>query len=365
MADAPAPPIVGLHVGQLRQPIPGGIGRYVTEIGRGLRERGVTVRSFATGPPPAGFESGHVDLGRPRGSLRYAVWHRFRRLPVAVEADVIHAPSLAVPPAGATPLVVTVHDLAFLRLPQYFTIRGLRFHERGLQLARAEAAAIICPSQFIAGELISEGFDPGRVHVAHHGIDDPPPTVDATVAEVLDRYDLSAPFVLFVGTLEPRKGLETLIEGYLALRRTRRDVSLVLVGARGWGHLPRLDRPGVRRLGAVPDHDLDALYRAAAVLAYPSEYEGFGLPVIEAMARGCPVVTSSVTSLPEVVGDAGRVVDPKDPDALARALGEVIEDEATHAAMREAGRRRARTFTWSASVDAHLAAYRSAAGPPP
>lgn len=362
---SPSPLRVGLHVGQLLQRIPGGIGRYTRILASRLGDEPVTVVPFAAGPRPdalvdlAGVD-GYVDLGWPRGSLRYELWHRARRPHVAIGVDVVHAPSLAVPPTGRTPLVVTVHDLAFLRLPHYFTIRGLRFHESGLRCARESAAAVIVPSEFVAGELVAEGFAANRVHVAHHGIDPPAAVPDDAIDATLERLGLARPFVLFVGTLEPRKGLGALIDGHRILRRTHAEATLALVGPRGWGKLPPLDRPGVSKLGAITDADLDALYRAASVLAYPSEYEGFGLPVLEAMARGCPVVTSSATSLPEVVGDAGRLVDPHDPEALAAALAEVLEDPALASRMASAGRVRAEAFTWDASIRAHVTAYAAA-----
>lgn len=353
---------VGLHVGQLLSRIPGGIGRYVGALARGLAGQRLRVVPFAAGPAPGALveSDGYVDLGRPRGSLRYELWHRLRRPVLDLGVDVVHAPSLAVPPSGDTALVVTVHDLAFLRLPHYFTIRGLRFHEQGLRLTREHASAVVVPSEFVASELVSEGFEASRVHVARHGIDPPGERDAAEVDTVLGRLGLRRPFVLFVGTLEPRKGLETLIAGHRALRRTHGDVELALVGPRGWGKLPRLDRPGVVALGEITDDDLDALYRATAALAYPSQYEGFGLPALEAMVRGCPVVTSSTTSLPEVVGDAGRLVDPDDPEALATSLAEVLDDAAVRETMSRAGRVRAQAFTWDASIRAHIDTYRAA-----
>lgn len=364
--SASEPMRVGLHVGQMLQRIPGGIGRYLGVLARSLPAHGVHVIPFAAGPRPAALanleaSSDYVDLGWPRGSLRYEAWHRLRRPPLPFTADVIHAPSLAVPPSGDVPLVVTVHDVAFLRLPQYFTVRGLGFHERGLALAKRDAAAVVVPSQFIAGELISEGFDARRIQVAHHGIEDPGERPSLGVAAAVRELGVAPPFLLFVGTLEPRKGIGTLLDAHRLLQRTRRDLQLVLVGARGWGKLPSLERPGVVQLGgAVTDDDLDALYRAADALAYPSEYEGFGLPPLEAMVRGCPVVTSSATSLPEVVGDAGKLVAPRDSEALAQSLDEVLDDDALRERMGEVGKRRAAQFTWAASVEAHIAAYRSA-----
>lgn len=357
-------PTVGLHVGQLLQRVPGGIGRYTSILAEELPARGVPLVPFAAGARPASLTPAaaerYVDLGRPHGRWRYDAWLWLRRPALELDVDVIHAPSLAVPPCGDTPLVVTVHDVAFLRLPQYFTVHGLRFHERGLRLARDEARAVVVPSHFVAAELTEEGFDTARIHVAHHGIDTPRARDQADVDAALARLGVEAPYVLFVGTLEPRKGLETLLRGFAVARRSRRELSLALVGARGWGKLPELDRAGVLRLGSLPDDDLDALYRGAAALAYPSHYEGFGLPVLEAMARGCPAVTSNATSLPEVVGDAGVLVEVDDPEALGQALSRVLDDPADRERLRQAGLERARWFTWDDSIEAHRTAYRAA-----
>lgn len=355
---------VSMHVGQLLQRHPGGIGRYITELLPALEASDVEVETFAAGAQPEAVrDRPYRNLGRPGGRWRYELWHRFRRPALDVSGQVVHAPSLAVPPAGDRPLVVTVHDLAFIRLPQYFTVRGLRFHERGLALARQEAAVVITPSRFAADELVAEGFEPGQIHVARHGIRHPAPQDRAEVDARIESLGLAGPYLLFVSTLEPRKGIDTLMDAWPRLHRRHPDLSLVLVGGRGWGRLPKLDWPGVVRMGAVPDDDLDALYRGATALCYPSYYEGFGLPVLEAMVRGCPVVTSSVTSLPEVVGDAGILLDPGDADLLLDALEQIVDDPDGRRELVERGHRRATEFTWDVSARAHRAAYEAAAAP--
>src|SRR5437763_3808294 len=377
-----SPLTVALQVGQLDQPVPGGIGRYVEGLVRHLPEAGVRVERFAG------------------GRWHYEAWHRFRRPVVRTPGDLVHAPSLAVPPPGRRPLVVTVHDLAFRTHPDCFPTRGRAFHERGLALARAEAAAVIVPSEATAAELRSAGFEAARVHVAHHGIDPsalhplsplgpqilPPAPTPSPLQPLHPHWQPaegtavggSAPgagretpvlgleprsYVLFVGTVEPRKGIDVLLAAHTGLRRAGHpDLRLVIAGPPGWGAPPPVDGPGVVAPGRVDEATLDALYRGAAALAVPSRSEGFGLPALEAMARGCPVVASDAGALPEVVGDAGLLVPPGDADALAGALARLLTDDALAAATRAARHRRAATFTWSACTAAHLAAYHAALG---
>ncbi|MCA1842016.1 MAG: glycosyltransferase family 4 protein, partial [Actinobacteria bacterium] len=364
------------HAGQLDQPIPGGIGRYVEGLLRHLPEAGVAVERFSA------------------GRARYETWHRFRRPIVRVPGDLVHAPSLAVPPAGRRPLVVTVHDLAFRTHPDCFPPSGRDFHERGLAVARAEAAAVIVPSEASAAELRDAGFDATRIHVAHHGIDvgplnpTQPPGPDFPAASLNPLQHMHPhwqpaegmgggsgtsvlgleprSYLLFVGTVEPRKGIDVLLAAHDTLRRQGRPaLRLVIAGPPGWGDTPSLDRPGVVAPGRIDEVTLDALYRGAAALAIPSRSEGFGLPALEAMARGCPVVASKAGALPEVVGDAGLLVPPGDSDSLAAALDQILTDEALAGSLGAAGHRRAGTFTWAACTAAHLAAYQAALGRPP
>jgi len=358
---------VALHVGQLRQPVPGGIGRYVRGLLEGLAEPDVAgevhVVPFAAGPRPIDHDhrlDGYVDLGRPTGRVRYELWHRLRRPAVRVPCDLVHAPSLAVPPPGRAPLVVTVHDVAFLRHPEAFTRHGVAFHRRGLELAHREAAAVVVASGFARDELVRTGFDATRIHIAPHGVTLPapeaPPTTDARVR----RMGLEDPFVLVVGTIEPRKGLDVLTDAFTGARAAIPGLTLAVVGPRGWLPVPGLDVDGIRELGRVDERTLDALYRRAAVCVVPSRYEGFGLPALEAMARGCPVVASAATSLPEVIGDAGLLVDARDVDAWTATLVDLLRDPAARADLAERGRTRARDFTWARSARAHLGAYRAA-----
>jgi len=341
-----------VHAGQLLQPVPGGIGRYVRHLIDALPRAGIDVTPFAAGPAPAGMPEWR-DLGWPRGALRYELWHRLRWPPVAVSGDVVHATSLAVCAAGGRPLVVTVHDVVFLRQPDLLTARGVAFHRRGLALARREAAAVIVPTEFGKADLVAEGFDSDRVHVAPHGVEVREPSSSPAPVD--------GPYLLFVATLEPRKGLDDLLEAHGRLRARHPDLSLVVAGPRGWGAPPDLDRPGVVAVGNLNDDDLDAAYRHAIALALPSRYEGFGNQVVEAMARRCPVVTSDAACLPEVGGDATVVVPTGDIDALTDALGELVADPGARARLGDAGVARASMFTWQRSAELHAAAYRDAA----
>ncbi len=354
---------VALHVGQLFQPVPGGIGRYVDGLLAALPEVDVELVTFAAGSPTPERQASmprHVDLGRPHAPWRYELWHRLRFPAIPVEADLIHAPSLAVPPARDTPLVVTAHDLAFLRHPEVFPRRGVEFHRRGLAIAYHEAAVVIAISEFTRHELITAGFEAGRVHVAPLAIAVPPApsedVIDARIAEI----GVESPYVLSVGTIEPRKGLDTLAAAVAGIRAHRPEVTLVLAGPTGWLSVPGLEGDGIRRLGKVDEPTLDALYRRAEVCALPSRYEGFGLPVLEAMARGCPVVASDATALTEVVGRAGRLVPPGDVPAWTTALDEVLGDPGLRADLAARGHGRAAEFSWTATATAHLEAYAAA-----
>jgi glycosyltransferase involved in cell wall biosynthesis len=352
---------VALHTGQLLQPVPGGIGRYARAMIRHLPASGVELTAFAAGPRPGGIPAtvAYSDLGWPRGSLRYELWHRIRRPTVRVEADLVHAPSLAIPPVRGRPFVVTVHDIAFERLPRATTGRGIAFHRRGLQLARKHAQLVIAPSLFTRDELLLEGFAPEQLRVAPLGCDPPDPLPDGVVDTLVRLTGVRSPFVLSVGTVEPRKGLRVAADAITQLRQTR-DVTLVIVGPPGWGEVGGLDRPGVRRLGPVRWEILDSLYRRARACCLPSTYEGFGLPAAEALARGCPVVASGGGAMAEIVGDAGLLCPAGDVEAFSDALASILDDDDVHADLAQRGPQRASLFSWSSSAERHAAVYREA-----
>jgi glycosyltransferase involved in cell wall biosynthesis len=327
-----------------------------------LGHAGARPIAFAAGARPASLpvEVPWIDLGGPHGSVRYELWHRLRRPVVRVPADLVHAPSLAVPPVGAVPLIVTVHDVAFARMPEVTTRRGARFHARGLELARRDATLVLTPSEFTRRELEREGFASDLVHVVPFGVDAPVARSDDDLDETIARAGVRRPYVLTVGTIEPRKDLPTLSDAVARARTRHPGLTLVVVGPRGWGEIAALDRTFVRVLGAQPWRVVDALYRRADAFCVSSLYEGFGLPALEAMARGAPTIVTTGSSMEEFVRGAGVLFPPRDVDACVDAIDRVLDDEPFRTELSTAGQARAREMTWQRSAEAHVRSYQHA-----
>ena len=303
------------------------------------------------------------QLPLPRLAL-YESWHRLRRPRVEQATgpvDLIHATTFAIPPRSV-PLVVTIHDLAFIHEPTHFTKRGLSFFDRGLTLAREEADLIHCPSQATADDCIANGFDRNKIRVIPLGVEPMSPS-PAAVDAVKKESGIHEPYVLWTGTKEPRKNLRGLLEAWrIADRKKER---LVLVGPEGWGddleaELRAADR--VMSIGFVDRSSLGALYAGASAFCWPSLREGFGFPVLEAMAEGCPVITSRGTSTEEIVGDAGVLVDPTNAAEVAAALSDVLDDEAKRRDLSRRGTERARGFTWARTGGLLQEAYKTSLG---
>jgi glycosyltransferase involved in cell wall biosynthesis len=285
-----------------------------------------------------------------------------------VRFEVLFAPNFVPPPTRTRRLVITIHDLAFRRFPETAPAATRRWLTR-LDRAVREAAEIVVPSQATRADLVDlYRVDPERVTVIHHGVDHDRfrPASPGEVDRVRRRYGIDGPYLLFVGGLEPRKNLPALLSGYAALPDELRP-ALVLAGAavpwnpegrtalaEALGDLPAHSRGRVILTGYVGDPDRAPLYAGAEALAFPSRYEGFGLPVLEAMACGTPVVTSNVSALPEIAGDDAVLVDPDDVRSIADGLRRVLEDESLRDRLRAAGPARAARFTWDESARRHV-----------
>jgi len=363
-------PWVGVTAEQALAPVPGGIGRYVTALARHLpplaEQHGggvvlLTGRHSPARVADAGLDPARTEQLRLPGRVLNRTWVRVRlpRLPARLLAalDVVHATSLALPPSGRRPLVVTVHDLAFHHHPEAYPRAGRAWHERALRRAVAEAATLIAPSRATAGDLAElYGVERRRVAIVPLGVELPAADVPAA-QRLLQRLEVRGPFVLAVGTLEPRKNLRRLVAAFNVVAGALPLDHLVLVGPAGWGRAVGELPAGVRLAGRVPDPVLHGLYSLADAVAYPSLYEGFGLPLLEAMAHGVPVLAGDRSSLPELAGDAALLVDPSRTEAIAAGLERLTTDQALRARLRAAGPARAARFTWSQTARETWAAY--------
>jgi glycosyltransferase involved in cell wall biosynthesis len=309
-----------------------GTARYLNALLRELRRRDdveVQPRSFGRGD-------------RASTLARDAVWYPFG-LGRAHDADLLHCPTYRGPLRSARPLVVTVHDLAVFRHPETFNRWTRTYSPRVVPRVLRAATRVIAVSEFTRRELVELLAVPDeKIRVVPNGVD-AEFTQDGPRAE--------GDYVLSVGTLEPRKNLERLIE---AARRTH--VELRVVGARGWGDV-NVDGNGVRWVGEVGDAELARLYRGALCVAYPSLYEGFGIPVLEAMACGTPVVTSRGTAMEEVADGAAVLVDAHDPAEIAAGIERAAAERDTLVAR---GLQRARAFSWKTVAAATVGVYREA-----
>jgi glycosyltransferase involved in cell wall biosynthesis len=356
---------------QLLAPVPGGTGRYTAEV----------CAALAAGAPPGstvqGWTAWHRDvsgahvpgtppprrLPLPRRPLALAWEHGVPVRPTG--GDLVHATTLLAPPRGRHPLVVTVHDAVPWTHPETLTPRGVRWHRRMAERTVPTADALVVPTHAVARELASFLTLPGRVVVSGAGVGEqlgtPPDAVER-------RRRLGVPdgdYLLTVATLEPRKGLDVLLAAMA--ERPGTLPPLVVAGQAGWGGV----RPDVLArelglapdqvvlLGRVPDADLAAVLHGAAVLVAPSRAEGFGLPVLEAMAAGVPVVSSDAPALVEVGGGATVVTPVGDPALLGAALREVVGDAQRRSALGDSGRRRSADFTWTTVAERLWTLYRS------
>jgi len=359
---------VAVTVEQSWHVVPGGIATSTVELLRALVGRGdldlVGVAARHRDPPSDAFRP-PVPVRQhslPRRAL-YESWQWLRR-PVVERAtgpvDVVHDMGYVVPPSRA-PLVATVHDLLFLTYPEHYTWHSRLVLLRGLELARRHARLVICPSTATMEACRAAGIGSDRLRLVPWGVRVRPS--DASESEdIRRRYGIERPYVLFCGTREPRKNLRRVLEAFERIDRF--ELELVLAGPVGWkedltDHIASLEGR-VRPVGFVPPDDLGALYAGAQVVVYPSLAEGFGLPVLEAMAHGAPVVTSAGSATEEVAGRAALLVDPLDTDAIASAMERILGDRALAASLGAAARARAATFTWDRTADLVTSVYAEA-----
>jgi glycosyltransferase involved in cell wall biosynthesis len=338
-----------------------GVGRYPAELRPALEAR-QDLELIPIAEP----------VSPPGRRLARAVWregtyypHRLARRARASGAHVLHCPAVAPVRARNLALVVTVHDLLPLRMPELFTAQ-VRAHVKVSARFIRRAARVLTNSEWTRGEVVELlGVPEERVVATPFGVAPrfAPGPVDREALHV--RFGITGRYVLSVGTREPRKNLLGVLRAFRRLSAAAPDAQLVLAGGRGWlGEEieAELARAGerVRTCGFVSDEDLVALYRGAAVFAFPSLVEGFGFPPLEAMACGVPVVASDRGGLVEVAGGAALVVDPHDPDALADALRRVLEQPELAADLRRRGLERSAAHTWERCAEATVGAYRDA-----
>lgn len=365
-----------------------GIGNYIVQLGAALDAMGaVDAFSFygtqwrhEVPTPSEAVGSGTVVRQLREVARHWLPWRRelraaqqrfmFGRGLRRHAIELYHEPNY-VPLRYDVPVVATIHDLSWLRYPDTHPADRIRWLEAGLPRALDQSTAIIVDSAFVRDELLSTfAILPERISVAHLGVSPQfrPRNAEETATTLRPLELRHDGYILSVGTIEPRKNVGHALGAYALLPETLRErYPLVIAGARGWraADLERelrllTDRGQIRFLGNVASADLLNLYAGAALFVFPSRYEGFGLPPLEAMASGVPVLASEGSALSEVMGDAGLPLDPDVPESTAAKIAQLLEDRALHAKLAGRGIVRARSFTWDACAQATMAVYRAA-----
>lgn len=378
--SSPQPGLIGFDATPLEVVRPSGISRYTAHLLDALVARPGRWRYALLASRTLAGLLGAGTLDRTGGPVGpgfpvRSVWMQLvlPRILERLRPELCHFTNYIAPLAVTCPYVLTLHDMTLFKHPTAQPRRTLVLVRAIMPRAARRAAAIITSSKSGRADAIATlGLAPDRVHVVYgaagpafqpmRGAGDA-----ADARRVRQKYGLDEPFLFFVGTIEPRKNLERLVSAFLAARRRGRPEHLVIAGQLGWKYRRLLDQIGpwragapVRLLGYVPDEDLPALYRLARAVAFPSLYEGFGLPIVEAMACGTPVITSNRSSMAEIASGAAVLVDPTDSEALSEAIVRVLQDEALREALRAAGLARAAQFSWARAASETAAIYDAA-----
>lgn len=357
---------------------PVGAGMYTVALASGLSERTDVELHLLTRHDDVDRWTTHAPTATLHGSaparrpVRLA-WEQARAPALAerVRPDVWHGPHYTMPLRVAGPCVVTVHDLTFFDHPEWHERSKVVFFRRMIRASARRATLLVCVSEYTADRLRALVQPRADIAVVHHGVDHQRFVTAGDETEdlaALAAHGIVPPYIAFASTIEPRKNVPRLVHAFARVAASRPELRLVLAGSDGWGAREALDaivasgvatrviRPGYLRTATVA-----ALFRRASVVAYPSLEEGFGLPALEGLACGAPVVTSEGSALAEVVDAAAVLVPPDDTDALADALARVLDEPGLAERLRAAGPARAAAFTWAACVDQHVRAYERAA----
>jgi len=358
-------PRVAYLVEQCWHRVPGGTAVATAEIANALiRRNDVELRGIAAWHKslpdvqlPAGLHVKHSKLPR---QLLYRSWRLLNRPKVETlmgNIDLVHASGGAIPPTRL-PFISTIHDLSWRHNPSWFPPRGCYFAEEWLQNSY-EADLVICPSETTRLDLVEAGFDTKKIRVVPLGVNQRK-VENQSIRHLRQVYDLEESFVLWMGTIEPRKNLPTLIEAISKIPK----VNLVLIGPSGWNvDVEKITKPikdRVRIIGKVDEKVKHMWLEAADVFCFPSILEGFGLPVIEAMSHGTPVVTSATTATAEVAAESGLLVDPQKAEEIAEAVLKILENRDLSKELSERGRERSKKFSWENSAELTVEAYKEA-----
>ena len=358
---------VGINLLWLVPGVVGGSETYTTRLLSGLAERSTAFDYTIFALPQ--FAEAHTDLAKTFKTAYAPVTGQWKSFRVAGENSwllaqcrrrriaLMHHAGGIVPMLRTHRSILTIHDLQYLYYPEYFTTPKLTYLKSMVPRSAEAARLILTPSEFTRRTVIERlNIDPNFVVVVPHGIS--PHEHREHMESVRDEYDIRGPFFLYPAITYPHKNHLVLVEAFAQVLEAHPDTTLVLTGAKGSmevrinseiSQLGIADR--VKRLGYIPSGHLDALYREAVAMCFPSRFEGFGAPVLEAMGRACPVIAADATAIPEVVGEAGRLLSPDNADHWAQAMSDLLVDSELRTSLAKAGMERARAFSWTASAD--------------